>query len=690
MCPKGKGSRVLKMKASKGIMALVVLMSVAGVLGCAIEFPGNSSEGQQPLPESAPAAEGSVAIPAEIEVRARLVFPRRAELTFDRAGEVEEVLVSQGDRVSKGQVLARLNSDHFPALEEEIVRLEYQIAEARQNIKMINQDYSDEPLLAAQREETAARLELANTQASDFIEDIDQSFEDLLTAALSERDQAGSVLDAAQDELAEMRRDLDANQSQVVAAAEQAKADAEVVLDRAIESLTDYKINLSDEAVRAANRVNGAELVLDQAVERLDDYRQDLERNTVRARDQVTEAQLALDMAEERLDDFLDEHDRQVIRARTMVGAAEEAVDAARDPLTAFLREPIRDLQADGKPVDIAKLRSLEAAVDLAEANLVKAKEDLSELEEGPDPLRVQELQSNVSVAELNLTQAKDDLKELEEGPDPVLLQELESSVRVAELNFSKAKEDLADLEEGPDILVLNQLESQVELARVNLAQAEKRLGEELEGPDPLIIPRLELNVTLAQRRLDLSERNLQELIGEGPDRKSVPLMEKEVASRLKQIEELYDDPDALQMAQIESLNAAIALARDRIEDIREELDEYSLLAPFDGVIHLVNVDEEDRVSKHSRVMELLAPDEVLVKGFVDAAEVGYVAVGSRARVSLDSLPGRELSGSVARVASDPRTERGVISYAIEIELDLPSGLEPPYRLSAVEAVVLP
>ena len=90
------------------------------------------------------------------------------------------------------------------------------------------------------------------------------------------------------------------------------------------------------------------------------------------------------------MQDFVDEHDRRVIRARTVLGAADDALDATKIPLTQFLRSPIRDLQADGKPVDVAKLRSLQAAVDLAEANLEKAEEDLAELEEGPDLLRIQ------------------------------------------------------------------------------------------------------------------------------------------------------------------------------------------------------------------------------------------------------------------------------------------------------------
>ena len=669
-----------------------LLFSALFLFTALLACQGQSTPGPAEQAANSPAdiAQPVKPTPEQIEVQARLDFPRRAELTFDRAGEVEEILVGPGQRVAEGEILARLDSDHFPALEEELARLRFQIAEARDNIRKINKDYGDEPVIEAQRVETVARLELANTQSQDFFEDIDQNYNDRLTALIAERDQAKVALDGAMDVLAETERDLEADHGQVQAVAEQARVDAELALDRALEQLEDYKKDLSDEAIRAGDRVTEADLFLDQANERLGDYRKDLEESTVRARDRVTELELALDVARQTLKDFLAEHDRQVIRARTMVGAADEALDAAKAPLTQFLRTPIRDTEVDGKPVDIGKLNSLQAAVDLAEANLEKAEEDLAELAEGPDSFRVQELESNVSVAELNLAQAREDLAELEEGPDPILLQELESSVRVAELNLSRTKENLADLEEGPDLLVLNQLQSRVDLARVNLSQTKKRLTEEMEGPDPLILPRLKLNVTLAQQRLELADRNVQDLLDDGPDRKSVPLMEQEIATRLAQIDELYEGPDSLQLAQIESLNAAISLALERMGDIEEEMEETLLRAPFDGLVVLLNVEEDDRVSKNSRVMELLDPANIKVLGFVDATYIEYLSVGVQAKVAIDSLPGQELTGQVSFVAEDPRTERGVISYAVEIEVDLPPGSEVPARLSAVDAVLLP
>ncbi len=675
------------------ILPLLATMAGATILlACSAGAPGPSDDpiGGQELETSPPVLQTANVMPAGLEVRGRLDFPLREELTFDTTGEVEEVLVSAGDRVVEGQTLARLNTDIFPALDEEVSRLRLQIAEAEVSAKALNLDFSGEPVLAAQWEENIARLIVANAQAQDLLDDVDRNFQDRLAAMESARDQAKVARDAAAEALTEAQRDEEVNHAQVLAAAERESSEAEMALDQARESLQDYREDLSDEAIRSGDRVNQARLALDQAQDRLDDYRQDVADNSVRAGDRVSEAEVALDLAKQALDDFLDEHDRRVFQARTLVGAADSALDAANVPLTQFLRSPTRVLEDDDKPVDTVRLNALQAAVDLAESNLAQAQDDLAELEEGPDILKVQELRFNVDVAEVNLAQAQEDLAELEEGPDPLLLQELESSVAVAQVNLDRASEDLAELEEGPDVLVLNQLQAQVDLAEARAEQARRRLADEMDGPDPLILSRLSVSATEAQRRLDLAERELQDLIEDRPDLDAFLLMDREVSTRRAQIDELYERPDGVKQAQIDSLHAAISVAEERIADILEEKDKHSLVAPHDGIIYVVNVEEDDRVGEHSQVMELIDPNNAMIKGFVDATDIGTVGLGTPALVRMDSMPGADLTGVVSHVSDIPRTERGIISYAVNIDLDLAPGQVVPPRLTSVDVVLLP
>ncbi len=680
-----KPFRNLNSRLGAALLGAAALILIIGAAGCGAASSGDADPGPAALP--AAAGQQTDTAPAEIAVRSRLVFPRKAELSFDTAGEVAEILVAAGDRVTQGQVLARLKTDNLPSQEEELARLRYDVAQTRDTIKQLRLDFSGEPLLAAQRAETVAGLEYANRQAADFLADIDQNYDDALVSAQDTRDQAILNRDTAQDDLEQALDDLDVAHQQTLAQAFQSRADAELALEQAEKRLDEYTGDVSDDAVRGQDRVAKAELALDQARDALQDYRDNLPDNVVRGQDRVAKAELALDQAQDALDDYPAEHEREVIRARTRVGAAEVALDDATDARTRFYRNPVIDLQSDDKGIDLSIRNRLETNVELAAAELEKAQEDLAELETGPDPLRLEELQSSVTVAEVNLAQAKEDLAELGAVPDPLRLQELQSSITVAEVNLARAKEDLAELEEGPDSLVLAELQAAVNLAQAVLSQAEKNLEEQLEGPDRLNIRRLSVAVELAQTRLDLAERELNELLADGPDRDAVPLREAEIAARQSQIADLNAAPDPLQIA---ALEAGIIVNLERMDDILEDLEKAELRAPFDGIVYLVNAEADDRVNEDSRILEILDPREVEIAGLVDANDIPLVRVGSAARVSIAALPGRELTATVTAVADEPGTERGIISYPVTLQVNLPAGVELPPRLSNVTSVIMP
>ena len=212
----------------------------------------------------------------------------------------------------------------------------------------------------------------------------------------------------------------------------------------------------------------------------------------------------------------------------------------------------------------------------------------------------------------------------------------------------------------GPDPLELAVLEARVELARTVRNQAQVDLAEFLrEGPDPLVLAVLEANLDQAMETLAESEKDLARLAG---------------------------GPDPLDLAFLETKTAA---AKAALEEAREELNGAFVRAPFNGVVSVLNLEADDQVNTKSRVIQLVDPTAVEVRGVVDAGELQFVRPGASAMVTLDSLPNRSLDGTVSLVAAEPRTERGVISYPITIRVDVPQGLRIPVRLSGVTSVVV-
>lgn len=75
--------------------------------------------------------------------------------------------------------------------------------------------------------------------------------------------------------------------------------------------------------------------------------------------------------------------------------------------------------------------------------------------------------------------------------------------------------------------------------------------------------------------------------------------------------------------------------------------------------------------------------------GLVDAIDLPFVQVQALARLQIGSLPGRELFGVVTSVGNNPRTERGVVSYSIDIAVELPNDAVVPIGPSSVAVVVV-
>ncbi len=99
-------------------------------------------------------------------------------------------------------------------------------------------------------------------------------------------------------------------------------------------------------------------------------------------------------------------------------------------------------------------------------------------------------------------------------------------------------------------------------------------------------------------------------------------------------------------------------------------------------------MDVGENVNDESRVLAILDPTVVEVDGLVDALQVRFVELGSKAKVRIATLPGQEFLGEVSRLAENPRTERGVVTHPIRISVLLPDGVEVPTQLSAATAVL--
>ena len=114
----------------------------------------------------------------------------------------------------------------------------------------------------------------------------------------------------------------------------------------------------------------------------------------------------------------------------------------------------------------------------------------------------------------------------------------------------------------------------------------------------------------------------------------------------------------ALQEAKAGPRQEDIAGAEAGLQALRNEqlryiylLSQYELQAPDDGVIRSRLLEAGDMASPSKPVFKLSLPGKKWVRAYVPETELGRVYEGQRARVYIDSLPGKAIDGQVGYIS---------------------------------------
>ncbi|MEC9308019.1 MAG: efflux RND transporter periplasmic adaptor subunit [Chloroflexota bacterium] len=492
------------------------------------------------------------------------------------------------------------------------------------------------------------KLAKARSDVNDAQKALDQAREDfkitpLQQTALQDKiAKASKTLQTSQENLNDFQVDYEKDLS----SAQKAKSDAESALNDAVESLEDYERTYEATLAKVTKAKIDAELALDNALESLEYQSNDQDHLIADARKTIATKQSALEAAQENLDNFDADFDESIADAVLSKTTAQTAFDTADDDRLHFYRFPTRDPEV-GIVVDADAKAAVLAAYEETLTNLQQKKDELAELENNRD-LDKEKTATAVVVAQVELDDANNVLVNLLDIVDQNLdLETRQAAVEVARATLSQAEIDWQDEIEGPDAIKLSILEAAVADAKAKLAQKTKEMEREQTGPDSV-------ELELRERAVSLAQETFNDLV-DGPDPYDVSLRESALVAKEAVANSIFDD-----------LNGA------------------EVIAPFDGIVALINVEVDDNVTKNSLVLEVTDPTAVQINAIVDASDISYIELGSIADVSVDSLPEQSLQGSVTYIDELARTERGVVSHNVVIKVDLPADTVIPVNLSAV------
>ena len=325
--------------------AVVVIIAVgAGGYFSFTTWSDSSADEEAAQTQLVPVTRGDLA--NDVTVTGTLGYTTRETIAFGQQGVVSELTVSEGDRVSAGDVLAMLDVETVANLEKAIAQARIDVRNAEDGLEEARNPYSASEIAKAEHDVANARLDLQD--AEEALGDLGIVSADLLVQGRIDILKAQDDLEAAR----EKRVTLVTPSFQEVAKAQSRVTAARVALQDAKDEL-DALINPTDGDIDSAKAaVTRARVELEAARDAFDELPNATAVDVAKARSAVANAQLDVD-------------------------EAQEAVDEVATPATA---EDIADYQSD---IDSAEDSLLSALFDLqtaernAEERIGTAFEDL-------------------------------------------------------------------------------------------------------------------------------------------------------------------------------------------------------------------------------------------------------------------------------------------------------------------------
>ncbi len=655
----------------------LAILFVALTAAIALASCGGRDNPSNNAPADAAASIQTQTGPREIPVSGSLVFPNTVSLSFESPGIVGEVLVAEGDVVRSYQPLALLDEQTISQLQTAVAGAQLSVTTAQNNLNALRLEPNIQ-IANAELEVASAEVALDDAQAA--LDNLMQRPGINVAGAQLAVAQAAIALDDGRERLG----DLITPQQIAVSAAEAQVAAAKVELDAAQEGYDDIKDgSYPEEILRdARNGVSFATTALEAASRGRIDAQAAAQNALKQAEDaeylirerysalfkfwlgtELTEAELQM-TSDEVIQEWGIDLDATFERLNPEYAGLEPTPD---NPATrwnelkiwAWLNLSVdfsgivptctdEDALAKTQRCITRELQNGYDAYDRAQDGLEAARNNAATTAEQTDDA--------VSAAEAALSDVQDALEELEEGPDASLIESAEKRLQLAQASLQEAEDNLAEL--TVDIDPLN-----ISLARATVAQAEVAFQE---ANDALARAQDDsLHVERAGKHLDLTSAAL-----------------RDAETRLNVVQDLVRD-------QIAAAEAQLALAQATLGEVRESLDGAVLTSPIDGIVALVNIDADDPVGDELVAISVVSTDVVEIDGVIDAAGRPYVSEGASAVVNIESVGDTPLGGSVSFIGSEARTERGVISYAVRIRVEVPTGVSVPISLSAASAVIM-
>jgi|TARA_B110000116_G_scaffold272318_1_gene296562 multidrug resistance efflux pump len=224
-----------------------------------------------------------------------------------------------------------------------------------------------------------------------------------------------------------------------------------------------------------------------------------------------------------------------------------------------------------------------------------------------------------------------------------------ETAIEIASIAIDKAEADLDNILDDTKELDKADLNIKVTVAQNTLTNANTSLNNLTDGSSSLTYKELQTAITSATKEIEESKSTLVKLS--------------------KELEELISDPNDSQ----NNLNASsVALYKQALVDAVTNYEKSEILSPSEGLIYSINGKIDDRINNDSIVLKLVDPNSLIFQGYVEGDYLQHINLGTAVKVHIPELSVIPYKGEIVQISAVPKTTRGIITFPLEIAIEMP------------------
>lgn len=324
----------------------------------------------------------------------------------------------------------------------------------------------------------------------------------------------------------------------------------------------------------------------------------------------------------------------------------------------------------------LAKLEtaSLERAVAQAEADLRTAQLNLEQIS---SDISMLEAEAAVESAESSLASAEQALEQAQNFSVSDAETDLENAQRSLAIAQKNAEIDIKDAEEAVD----DAYEAYFDFVLANMQDltlhSVKAQKDELWWLYEKALENLEIAKDAAATSIATAEANV---IAAETALANAPIViqqhESEVATAQAALAEAKDNLAYVESGSaVELLQIKVDKAQIALDGAIEQLEQATIVAPFDGMVVEVSAIVGDQVMGNTVIVHLVDIRQAEIDASVDEIDIANVKVGQRAEISIDALPKLTLSGKVTAVSPIAQTQSGLVTYNLAVSIQSAGGV---------------